>query len=242
MRRLILLLAALAAAAILLLGRDGTAPLRGARPPTAREAPPALPEAPGAPPDPAVAGLLDLLDTDAPRKDRIVARIAELGGEEAWAGLAARLLDPALGTTVETALGLHAPPAEVEALKRRMLDSPDAAARASIVRILAATADPAHGADVRGLLARERDATVRHGAIGALGRFGDRESADALVELMRSGGRDAGAAHYALLGIRNEGTLREIAIRWAALPAEARLGVLHATERPGPEAVAAARE
>jgi HEAT repeat protein len=192
-----------------------------------------------------VAELLRLLDTDAPRRDRIVFRIAGIGGHEAWEGLVARLADPALRTSIEIALGRFAPPDVIGALKREMLAAPEAEARASIARILAATANPAHGKDIRALLERERDADVRHPAIGALGRFGDADSADALAELMRLGGRDAGTARFAFLEIEDEETLQGVAARWPELCHEARLGLLHAAaalDRPTKHVLAAARE
>jgi HEAT repeat protein len=243
--------------ALLVLGSHERPEGRAARARGAREGAPALPapgpEASPAPePEPAagadraapgLAALLLLLDDPAsPRRDRIAREVARRGGDEAWEGLVARLGDPALRSAIEIALGELAPKGVIDALKREMLDAPEPEERASVARILAATADPAHGADIRALLRREREPEVRHPAIGALGRFGDRESAGTLVDLMRAGGQDEGAAHFALVGIRNEETLRELAARWPALPAGARLGLLHATERPGPEAVAAARE
>jgi HEAT repeat protein len=192
-----------------------------------------------------VAELLRTLDTDAPRRDRIVLRIAGIGGDEAWKGLVARLGDPALRTSIEIALARLAPPEVIEALKRGMLTAPEAEARASIARILAATSDPAHGTDIRALLDRERDPDVRHPAIGALGQFADRDSADALVELVRVGGRDAGTALHAIIEIGNEETLQGLAARWPELCTEARLGVLHASaalDRPTKHVLAAAVE
>lgn len=201
------------------------------------------------PPEAGATGLGALIrlldDRSAPRRDRVVREIARRGGDEAWHALVARLRDPALRTPIEIALGRFAPPAVIDACKRGMLDAPDPRARASIARILAATADPAHGRDIRALLDREREPEVRHAAIGALGRFGDRDSAAVLVRWIGAGGRDGGAAAYAFLDITREETLQAVAAMSPAPCAEARLALLHAAaalERPAAAVLDAARE
>ncbi len=204
-----------------------------------RAAPPRVPEGTGplqappsddAPRDAHVPGLLRLLDTDEPRKDKLVREIAALGGAAAWEGLIERLRDPSLRTAIEVALGERAPPEFIDRLKGELLASADPAARASGARILANTADARHGADVRELLLGEREWEVRHAAIGALGRFGD---ATTLVGLARHGGREGRTAGFALMECRDTGALEEAATRWPELDPGTRFALLHAATGAG---------
>lgn len=178
----------------------------------------------------AVPELLLLLDTDIPRRDRVVRTIAAIGGDEAWQGLIARLGDPTIRTAVELALGRSAPPEVIDRLKREFLASKEPAARASGARILANTADPRHGAEVRELLLREREWEVRHASIGALGRFGD---ATTLAGLARHGGREGSAAGFALMEVRDARALEEAATRWPELDGRTRFALLHAATGSG---------
>jgi HEAT repeat protein len=188
--------------------------------------------------------LFRLLDAAPPRRDRVIRRIARVGGDAAWEGLVARLGDPQLRLWIEPALGRFAPAEVLAELKRRFLASPDPEARASLLRILGFTEDARHGDDVRGTLAREADPGARHAAIGALGRFGDPASADALLAVARRGGPEARAARLALGERPQAETLEGLAARWTELDAETRLAVLLAgrdVERPGAALEAAAR-
>jgi len=166
-------------------------------------------------------------------------------GDEEWQALVARLEDPRLRRAAEVAIGARAPARVLDDLERRLLRSADAGPRASMARILAAGADPAHSADVRALLRVEADPVVRHAAIGALGRFGDMASADALLALARAGGREARTALFALRAIESEATLQGVAARRHELGPEALAALLQAAsavEQPAGELFEAARE
>jgi hypothetical protein len=189
--------------------------------------------------------LFRLLDSPTPRKGRIAGRIAGIGGDAAWAGLLARLADPRLRPWIEPAVARSAPAEVFAELKRRLRTTREPDVRAGIVRILGLTEDPQHGDDVRYLLGREAEGTVRHAAIDALGRFGDIASADVLLAIAARGGDEACAARFALQARPRAAALESVAARWKVLDPETRLAILHAgrgLERPGTALEAGARD
>jgi HEAT repeat protein len=98
---------------------------------------------------------------------------------------------------------------------------------------------------VRALLDRETVPEVRHAAIGALGRFGDVASAEALAGLALRGGREGRTASFALLELRDPEALEGAAARWPELDGDARVALLRAAsgaEAPFARAAEALRD
>ncbi|MHC4819427.1 MAG: HEAT repeat domain-containing protein, partial [Planctomycetota bacterium] len=108
----------------------------------------------------------------------------------------------------------------------------DAGARPSLVRVLAASKQPSHAQKVRELLASESDEATRKAAIEALGRFGDKESGLALLDLVQHApGKEAQRAVQAVHRIKNPQTVDALADGWEGLDKDGRLAVIGAASR-----------
>jgi len=105
-------------------------------------------------------------------------------------------------------------------------------ARASLLRVLAASKQPAHAEKVRDLLGAETDRTTRNAAIEALGEFGDEDSGRLLLELVQHGhGEDSRRAIQAIHRIKNPQTIDRLAEDWDRLDKQGRLAVMGAASR-----------
>jgi HEAT repeat protein len=114
----------------------------------------------------------------------------------------------------------------------RALAEADTGARASLLRILAASKQPSHAQKVRDLLASETDGATRKAAIEALGEFGDKESARVLLELAQRGDeQESRRAIQALHRIKDPRTIDGLAEGWEGLDKDGRLAVMGAAAR-----------
>lgn len=112
------------------------------------------------------------------------------------------------------------------------LGEADDAARPSLLRVLAASREPAHAQKVRELLATESDEATRKAAIEALGAFGDPDSGRALLDLVQHGNQEESRrAIQAVHRIKNPATVDGLADGWEAFDKDGRLAIMGAASR-----------
>jgi HEAT repeat protein len=182
-----------------------------------------------------------MLHTDAKDKSYIVTAIGEIGGREAYDGLLDELdraLDSRTRSSIEAALSRARDPVTLERVKQAM-DQAEPDSRLSYIKILAATRDPKYGDVMRKVLQEETGSRARKAAIRALGRMGDKESGQALLDLIATGSeKDRSEASRALHFIRDPETIGTLAGDWDRLDEPSRVAVMSAAARlaqPGDE-------
>ncbi|MHC4549148.1 MAG: HEAT repeat domain-containing protein [Planctomycetota bacterium] len=193
--------------------------------------------------------LLDMIGQNHPDEAKIVETLGKIGGPEEIKALFDRLDGPLLPNTrreIEKVLqAKHQHPGLMDKVARSM-EKADAETRRSLLRILGASKNPAHAKAVRELLKTETDSRTRQAAIEALGRFGDRESGELLLDLIQRGEPDdQRKAVRALHQIKDPKTVNLLAGRWEALDQEGRVAVMGAGARlamPGEKLNQLARE
>jgi HEAT repeat protein len=116
------------------------------------------------------------------------------------------------------------------------LDDADVQKRRSLLRILQASTDPKHAELVRNLLRTETDSESRAIAIQGLGKYGDVESGQMLLDIVQRGTpEDQNRAINAIHSIRDRDTVALLAKNFEGLGTEGRLAVMGAISRiPAP--------
>ena len=179
--------------------------------------------------------LLKMLGEGRADEAKIVQTLGQLGGPAEVQALFGKLDGPLQTNTrreIEKVLrSKYRTPGLMDQVVRALGES-ETDARPSLLRILAASKQPAHAQKVRELLRSETDGATRKAAIEALGEFGDLESGRVLLELAQHAhGEERRRAIQALHRIKNRKTVDGMAEGWDALDNDGRVAVMGAAAR-----------
>lgn len=178
--------------------------------------------------------LIQLVGSGADGEPLIARAIGSIGGPEASLALLGMLGKPLRHDTqleIERLLGQAQNPLVMERIREGLGDA-DRSERVSMLRILGMTGDAKHAPAVHALLADETDPIVRKAAIEALGRFGDPESGEILLQILQSGAKeDVAAATKAMYRIKDPETVMKLAGEWDRLGDDSRVALIGAASR-----------
>jgi HEAT repeat protein len=183
--------------------------------------------------------LMALLGQGLADEPLVIRTIGSLASPDELEQLFARLDGPLVAasrTEIENVLRDRARTKDLLDKVAAALDDANPQKKRSLLKILAASSDPAHAARVRDLLATETDAESRALAIQALGKYGDVESGKVLLDLVQTGTQqDQGRAIQAIHTIHDRDTIGMLAEGYARFGPEARHAVMGAISRvPAP--------
>jgi HEAT repeat protein len=193
--------------------------------------------------------LLSMIGRGHTDEAKIVQTLGQIGGPPVIEALFGKLDDLLQGNTrreIEKVLRTQSRTPGLMSRVAGALEDAEPEARASLLRVLAASKDPSHAEKVRDLLRSETDPATRRAAIEALGEYGDEDSGRVLLELVQRGDeQESRRALQAVHRIKNPKTIDSLAEDWDGFDKDGRLAIMGAASRlpqPSDKLHAIARE